>query len=299
MGIDTKIEWCHHTFNPWWGCVRVSPGCEHCYAEAFDKRVGRSDWGVRAERRLFGDKHWAEPLKWNRDAIAAGERRRVFCASMADVFEDRRDLHDQRARLWGLIEETPGLDWLLLTKRPENHELVPFAWQTGSRRPENLWFGTTCEDQQRFNERVLHLRAATWPTVRFLSMEPLLGPIFGDFLGIDWAIIGGESGGGSRPFDLDWPRRMIPSLRESGAAVFVKQLGDASVWPLAEAARASFRSGRIRLKPKGGDMSEWPSDLRIREFPATSSPGAREGDATPDELLPEPASPVMPAEEET
>ena len=120
MGKDSRIEWTHHTFNPWWGCVKVSPAYKHCYAEGWAKRVGLDVWGARAPRRFFSDAHWREPLKWNRGAETAGERRRVFCASMADVFEARDDLNPWRERLWQLIEATPFLDWLLLTKRPEH-----------------------------------------------------------------------------------------------------------------------------------------------------------------------------------
>lgn len=119
MAKNSRIEWTTHTFNPWWGCVKVSPACKHCYAESWAKRVGSNVWGIKAERRFFGDKHWSEPVKWNAAAAASGMRARVFCASMADVFEDRRDLDVHRIRLWKLIEATPRLDWLLLTKRPE------------------------------------------------------------------------------------------------------------------------------------------------------------------------------------
>src|SRR5215831_14997448 len=114
MAENSKIEWTDHTFNPWWGCTKVSPACEHCYAEAWAKRVGQQVWGPKSLRRTFGDKHWHEPVKWNRDAEKSDVRRRVFCASMADVFEKRKDLDAQRIRLWGLIESTPALDWLLL-----------------------------------------------------------------------------------------------------------------------------------------------------------------------------------------
>lgn len=109
MGKNSKIEWTHHTWNPWWGCVKVSQGCEHCYAETFAKRTGHSIWGPAktTQRRTFGDKHWAEPLKWDADAAKAGERHRVFCASMADVFEDHPQLHAERPRLWSLIAQTP------------------------------------------------------------------------------------------------------------------------------------------------------------------------------------------------
>ena len=146
MGEKTGIAWTDSTFNPWHGCQRVSPGCELCYAETFDARFGEPHWGPKAPRRFFGDKHWNEPLKWNRAAEASGVRRRVFCASMADVFEDRPDLVEHRLRLWKLIEATPHLDWLLLTKRPENiHRMLPKPTvdADGNTRPyfSNVWLG--------------------------------------------------------------------------------------------------------------------------------------------------------------
>jgi hypothetical protein len=135
----TSIEWtatlapdgklrAGYTFNPWWGCIRVSPGCEHCYAESQAKRYGHDIWGPASTtpRRFFGDKHWSEPLKWNRDALALGMRLKVFCASFADVFEDNDSLIPHRERLWEVIAETPQLDWLVLTKRTENiREMMP------------------------------------------------------------------------------------------------------------------------------------------------------------------------------
>ena len=154
---DSKIEWCHHTFNPWWGCVKISPGCAHCYADSFATRTGHDVGGPDAPRRFFGDKHWQEPLKWNEEAKAAGEPQRVFCASMADVFEDRPDLDDARFRLMELIDVTPWLRWLLLTKRPQN--ITPLMKRiTNGNFPEafnfrdhmpNVWIGTTVEDQAR------------------------------------------------------------------------------------------------------------------------------------------------------
>src|SRR5258708_7584279 len=117
MGKNSHIEWTHHTFNPWWGCTKVSPACDNCYAEAWAKRVGNDVWGSKAPRRFFSDSHWKEPLKWQAQAAEEEERARVFCASMADVFEARPELDAPRARLWKLIESTPNLDWLLLTKR--------------------------------------------------------------------------------------------------------------------------------------------------------------------------------------
>jgi protein gp37 len=282
VGKDTEIAWTDHSFNPWWGCARVSPGCERCYAETFSKRVGLKVWGQQAERRFFGDKHWAEPLKWNRDAAAAGVRRRVFCASMADVFEDRRDLDEHRHLLWSLIAETPALDWLLLTKRPENHEMVPLAWQTGSRRPLNVWLGVTAENQEYAERRIPLLLDAHWPAVRFVSYEPALGPVdFWAFLrspvrdqslaalgcpgmpGVDWVIVGGESGPRARPFDIDWAQSAIEQCRTAGVAVFCKQLG-ANIRNAGE----PWSWNQKPMDRKGGNPEQWPEHLRVREFPA-------------------------------
>jgi protein gp37 len=230
----TGIAWTDHTFNPWWGCVRVSPGCENCYAERDSKRYGFKLWGPTSDRRFFGDKHWNEPRKWDREAERAGHPSRVFCASMADVFEDRRDLDESRARLFALVEETRNLRWQILTKRPENVErLVPTSWRQAW--PDNAWALVTAEDQQRADERIPIL--LTIPArVRGVSYEPALGPV--DFDGdaydgpgwlrgyhaepvhacggdpevcsrrcpepeqtqnerVDWVIVGGESGPGS------------------------------------------------------------------------------------------------------
>lgn len=173
MGRHTTIEWTDRTFNPWQGCRRVSPGCEHCYAEARDVRFdGGKHWGPRGERRVTSAANWRQPIQWNREAKAIGVRDRVFCASLADVFEDRRDLDEPRALLWGVILATPHLDWLLLTKRPQNvRGMVPSAWRDAW--PRNVWIGTTVEDQKRADERIPVLLTIPAP-VRFLSMEPLL-----------------------------------------------------------------------------------------------------------------------------
>ena len=121
MGANSKIEWCRHSFSPWEGCERVSRACAHCYAAERDKHWhGGRHWGIASERLLHTDAYWRQPIRWNREALAAGERHRVFCASLSDVFEDRRDLDQERCRLFALIEQTPSLTWMLLTKRPEN-----------------------------------------------------------------------------------------------------------------------------------------------------------------------------------
>jgi protein gp37 len=293
VSADSSIEWTDHTFNPWWGCARVSPGCYHCYAEAFDHRLGGEHWGPKAERRFFGETHWREPLKWNRAAGKAGERRRVFCASMADVFEDRRDLDGERDRLFGLIGLTPHLDWQLLTKRPENMmRLAPAIWTQAW--PANVWAGCTVEDQQRADERIPHLLRVP-AAVRFLSVEPQLGAVdvsgytgraaklchacglkYGHDAavggtgcrGVDWVIVGGESGHGARVFNVDWARQIVAQCKAASVACFVKQLGAVAMEDTQELGRR-YKVGNVlaMANKKGGDPSEWPSDLRVREFP--------------------------------
>lgn len=142
MSDTTRIEWCDHTFSPWWGCSRVSPACRSCYAEAWASRWGHEVWRRGGPRRMLSDAAWARPLKWNRDARRAGVPARVFCASMADVFEDHPQLPEPRKRLWDLIEATPDLHWQLLTKRAGNVAgMVPW----GGSWPPNVWIGCSAE----------------------------------------------------------------------------------------------------------------------------------------------------------
>lgn len=176
MGANSHIEWTDHSFNPWIGCQRVSPGCVHCYAENRDNRfTGGSNWGPKATRTVTSPGNWRKPIAWNRDAHATyGRNARVFCASLADVFEDREDLVAPRGRLFALIQSTPALNWLLLTKRPEN--MVRLAADLGwdGDWPANVWAGCTVEDQERADERIPELLQVP-ARVRFLSCEPLLG----------------------------------------------------------------------------------------------------------------------------
>lgn len=232
MAKDSKIEWTHHTFNPWWGCVKVSPGCKHCYAETFAKRIGQNVWGIKAHRRELSDSYWRQPAAWNEEAARSGARARVFCASMADVFEDRRDLDGKRARLWEVIAQTPMLDWLLLTKRPQNiQRLAPY----GKDWPANIWLGTTAESQRWLEKRMKFLSVIP-AKVLFLSCEPLLGSL--DFSQwstssrsrkprmADWVIAGGESGHHARPMNPEWLESIRDQCVEMGVRFHFKQWGN-------------------------------------------------------------------------
>jgi protein gp37 len=178
MGENTKIEWADHTFNPWIGCTRVSPACDHCYAEKLATARLGVGWGPHAERRRTAESTWRQPLAWNRKAQREGKRARVFCASLADVF-DNAVPEEWREDLWALIFDTPSLDWLLLTKRPQNiAKMLPPAFMT-SAHPwpwPNVWLGTTVENQAEADRRIPHLLAVP-AARRFLSCEPLLGPV--------------------------------------------------------------------------------------------------------------------------
>lgn len=176
---NSKIEWCDHTFNPWSGCIKVSPGCVHCYAETLSNRWGKDIWGPGAKRQRTSSAYWKKPLKWNKQAANEGRRFRVFCASMADVFEDNPQVSDWRSDLWDLIELTPNLDWLLLTKRPEKVLEFTRRWTPenyGPSWPDNIWVGTSVENQKYADERIPELLNIP-ARIRFLSIEPLLGPV--------------------------------------------------------------------------------------------------------------------------
>jgi len=258
MGANSKIEWTHHTFNPWHGCVKISDGCKHCYAETLSHRWGNDFWGVDKDRKSMSASYWQQPFKWNDDAKKDGERRRVFCASMADAFEDRRDLDHWRRKLWDMIEVTTHLDWLLLTKRPQNiGRLIDQRWLENPR--SNVWLGTTCEDINQAYRRVYDLLRVP-ARVRFLSCEPLLGPI--DFkwdksmrIGIDWVIAGGESGHGARPMNPVWARSLRDQCIEADVAFHFKQWGD---W-LPEGQPVEFGGKVTQITPEGA-IYDFPTD---------------------------------------
>lgn len=250
---NSNISWTDDTFNPWIGCTKISDGCKYCYAETLmDKRYGKVKWGPQGIRKRTSDDYWRKPLAWNHKAEREGVRRRVFCASLADVFEDRPEVFEWRADLFGLIDATPNLDWLLLTKRPENiKRLWPLGWYDEQFTWPNIWIGTSIENQEMANKRIpelLRIPAA----VRFLSVEPLLEPV--DLSGftmdtiwidqefadndphfqriidedgwpIHWVIVGGESGPGARSMQPEWVRSIRDQCVAADVPFFFKQWG--------------------------------------------------------------------------
>jgi protein gp37 len=220
----TKIPWANSTVNPWIGCTKVSPGCAKCYAERQHKRMPFGElWGPNAERHVTSDAYWQQPLKWNAEAEKSGIRRRVFCGSMCDVMEDRGELENVRRRLYRTIMETPYLNWLLLTKRPENlRELLPLGWSWEPR--PNVWLMTTVENAD-YLWRADELRRVP-AVVHGLSIEPLLGPLpylHKHLEGIEWVIVGAESGPKARPMDEDWVREIRDQAVSAGVPFFYKQ----------------------------------------------------------------------------
>lgn len=295
MSEGSAIAWCDHTFNPWHGCVKVSPGCQHCYAETW--RFKKADWGPTAKRVRTGESYWKQPLKWNKEtwfecsicgwrgpekdagmhfhsdpAFMVQTRQRVFCASMADVFEDNAQVANWRGELFQLIQQTPNLDWLLLTKRPElifrlGTDAVGTIFDLWLEDYQNVWLGTSVENQAYFDERVGALvKNGLHAAVRFLSVEPMIGsvrlvptPVFsagmwefvpGKKSHIDWVICGGESGKECRPaagLPLEWARDLRDDCKRWGVKFFMKQLG-------------GFPDKREKLL-------DLPEDLRVREMP--------------------------------
>lgn len=259
MAENTKIEWTDHTFNPWIGCTKVSPGCDHCYAEnLMDTRMGVASWRPGAERVRTKDANWKMPLRWNAQADAFmaqhGRRQRVFCASLADVFDNAVD-PQWRADLFDLIAATPNLDWLLLTKRIGNvGNMLPVPFDFDKHYP-NVWIGATIVNQVEADRDIPKLLDVP-ARVRFLSMEPLLGPVdlthievFGgdaeiyplkgttdcvdeegaptdDVPALDWVIVGGESGPGARPMHPDWARSLRDQCEAAGVPFLFKQWGE-------------------------------------------------------------------------
>jgi protein gp37 len=241
MGEATNISWTDHTFNPFEGCTKVSPGCDNCYAEARDKRWGGDHWGKGHPRKTMSESYWHQPLRWNRLAGEAGRIDKVFCGSLCDVMDDEAP-EGQRERLWKLIDQTPNLLWQLLTKRPTRYQ--PYLPENGFRF-DNVILGTTTENQEFFDVRMPEVDAAAEilrrrnamstpktyrvPVKTFASYEPALGRITMRLqarLGIapDWLIFGGETGNEPRPMEMEWAENIKAECEEFGVAFFMKQV---------------------------------------------------------------------------
>jgi protein gp37 len=265
---NTKIEWAHHTFNPWEGCTKVGPGCDHCYAETRNKRFHGGNWGVGAPRRRTSEANWKLPLKWNREAAKNKTRYRVFCASLADVFDNEVD-QLWREDLWTLIEATPNLDWLLLTKRIGNvPDMVPSYWLNGE-WPSHAWLGATVVNQLEADRDIPKLIRIP-AKIRFLSIEPMLGPIDLNSVPIpaddgiagwtvDWVICGGESGTGARPMHPQWARSLRDQCVSAGVKFHFKQWGE---WAPRAGALTGGGTDFSKLDPS---CEKWPNTIRLGE----------------------------------
>lgn len=245
MGETTGIAWTDHTWNPWHGCQKISPGCKNCYMYRDKERYGQEPSIVLRSKTTFKD-----PLKWKSG--------RVFTCSWSDFFIEEAD--PWRDDAWDIIRDTPHLTYQILTKRPERMEdHLPADWAWGW---PNVWLGVSIENQKYADER-LPILMSTKAAKRFISAEPLLGPIFieHDLLGMtscgrpDWVIVGGESGHDARLFDPNWAWDLLRQCRKAGTAFFMKQMG-------------SHARDRFPMKhPHGADPMEWPEEFRVQEFP--------------------------------
>jgi len=226
MGDNTKIEWADKTFNPWMGCTKVSPACDNCYAEALmDTRYGRVEWGAGKPRVRTAASNWSQPRKWNRQAEKNGTRPFVFCASLADVFDNEVD-PAWRDDLFRLIYDTPNLVWLLLTKRIGN--VLKMIDYRNAHLPSNVAIGATIANQEEYDRdrmKLAEVRDKLSPAFTFGSFEPLLGLVILDKNAPDWIIVGGESGSNARPMDLQWARHLKSQSAELGRVFNFKQVG--------------------------------------------------------------------------
>ena len=232
MGEVTAISWCDHTFNPWIGCTKVSPACDGCYAEAMmDLRYGRAKWGPGEDRVRTAPSNWKQPLAWNRAAVRDGSRPFVFCASLADVFDNEVD-PAWRRDLFDLIRATPALTWLLLTKRIGNVLKMVSPYHGGPGWLDNAAIGATIINQREMDrdaEKLREARRVLAPAFTFASIEPMLGPIALPPAVFDWVITGGETDQGAhaaRPQHPDWFRAIRDQCAQAGAAYHHKQNGE-------------------------------------------------------------------------
>lgn len=260
---NSGIAWTTNTFNPWVGCTKVGPGCEHCYAEAWNVRFSSDglppNWGPGAPRRRTATANWNKVRRWNAAAAIADQTVRVFCASLADVFDNEAD-PVVRADLWALVRECKSLQFQFVTKRIGNVlKMLPHDWADNFGHCGIVATVVTQEECDRDLPKLIATKRAAGISWVGLSIEPQIErvvPCHADEL--DWAITGGESkqrGADARPYDPQWTRDLIADGREHGYAVFVKQMGANPIG--------------LRLRdPAGADPIEWPQDLHVREFPA-------------------------------
>ena len=250
MGENSKIEWTDHTFNPWIGCTKVSPACDGCYAEAMmDHRYGRVRWGAGEDRQRTGTANWRKPLAWNKEAANGNEPTFVFCASLADVFDNEVE-PTWRHDLFDLIERTPNLTWLLLTKRIGNVLSMTDPEKGNRTLPKNAAIGATIANQLEYDRdrmKLWEVKERRLPVFTFGSFEPLLGPIIVDKYAPDWIIVGGETTQGAhraRSSDVEWFRSLRDQCRRLNRRFFMKQMTD---------------------------KDSIPPDLLIRQFPTEGS----------------------------
>lgn len=336
MAERSTIEWCDSTFNPWIGCTKVSPACDHCYAERdFDHRFHVVQWGAGQERKRIAPANWRKPVLWNAqpfyecelcgwrgdtpemgfpgsilenlascpscDAIHVREaRRRVFCASLADWLDNEVPI-EWLVDLLDLIRSAPNLDWLLLTKRIGNWqtrieavireidgdepcELRSWLWSwINDSPPRNVWLGATICNQTEADRDIPKL-LSTPAAVRFVSIEPMLGPVdlwsmttadgatynaLSEWMipgtdplerRIDWVIVGGESGPKARPMHPDWARGLRDQCAAAGVPFLFKQWGE---WCPRSACYHTFEDGRS-LADEDPGATRWPC-IRLNE----------------------------------
>jgi protein gp37 len=281
MAEHSKIEWTDSTFNPWVGCTKIQrrkgtpSACDFCYAEKWAKRSGQVKWGNHPRRRTT-EAYWHKPVVWNSQSQSFqdeyGRRQRVFCASLADVFDNQAD-PEWRADLFKLMRACGQLDWQLLTKRPQNiRKMLPSDWGDGY---PNVWLGTTAEDSAAYRQRVSKLLEVP-AAIRFVSYEPALGPLGRlDIDGVypDWLIIGGESGVSSglmRATDPSWARDAIAECRRLGVAPFLKQWGTYKNNPYVVEAGYTVQAAMAIDPPENGKGGGKLDDLLWREFPVNA-----------------------------
>jgi protein gp37 len=276
MSENSNIEWCDHTFNPFVGCTKVSPGCDNCYAEhLMDTRLHKVVWGPHGARVRTTAANWRKPIQWNAahgEFFAKhGRRQRVFCASLADVFDNAVD-PDWRTDLWKIVESTSNLDWLLLTKRVSNvRGMIPAAWLPTGNWPSHVRVGATVTNQLEADRDIDRLADLSCPN--FLSLEPLLSAVnlrlrerAGAGRPVDWVIAGGESGAGARPSHPGWFRSIRDECAFAGVPFLFKQHGE---WVQTDAT-------------PGGDLDE---DMRRGVVRIISPAGEDDGDLRRDDVL--------------